>query len=211
MEIYSTEEQQAEAIKRFFRENGTALVIGVVLGLGGLYGWKAYNQNQVESAEAASDAYEKLVKADAQNKTNALAGADEFIKNNKDSSYAVLAAFVAAKEAVEKADFNLAKEKLTWITQNNKNPELNAIANSRIARIELELKNYDAALKVLSVTMPEAFKASVAELKGDVYRAQGDLGQARSAYQAAADAGGLTNNATLQMKLDDLAVDTPAL
>ena len=82
MEIYSTEEQQAEAIKRFFRENGTALVIGVVLGLGGLYGWKAYNQNQVESAEAASDAYEKLVKADAQNKTNVLAGADEFIKNN---------------------------------------------------------------------------------------------------------------------------------
>ena len=47
MDIYSTEEQQAEAIKRFFRENGISLALGVIVGLGGLYGWKAYNQNQI--------------------------------------------------------------------------------------------------------------------------------------------------------------------
>ena len=55
MEIYSTEEQQAEAIKRFFRENGLSLALGVIVGLGGLYGWKAYNQNQITTAEQASD------------------------------------------------------------------------------------------------------------------------------------------------------------
>ena len=205
MEIYSTEEQQAEAIKSFFRDNGPALVIGVVLGLGGLYGWKAYNQNQVTTAEATSDAYTQLVQADAEQKTNVLAGADEFIKNHQDSSYAVLAAFVAAKEAVEKSDFTAAKNQLSWIITNSKNDELTAIATTRIARIELELKEYDAALKTLAATMPEAFKAAVAELKGDVYLAQGDKDQARAAYQSAADAGGLTNNTTLQMKLDDLA------
>ena len=205
MEIYSTEEQQAEAIKSFFRDNGPALVIGVVLGLGGLYGWKAYNQNQVTTAEATSDAYTQLVQADAEQKTNVLAGADEFIKNHQDSSYAVLAAFVAAKEAVEKSDFTAAKNQLSWIITNSKNAELTAIATTRIARIELELKEYDAALKTLTTTMPEAFKAAVAELKGDVYLAQGDKDQARAAYQSAADAGGLTNNTTLQMKLDDLA------
>ena len=205
MEIYSTEEQQAEAIKSFFRDNGPALVIGVVLGLGGLYGWKAYNQNQVTTAEATSDAYTQLVQADAEQKTNVLAGADEFIKNHQDSSYAVLAAFVAAKEAVEKSDFTVAKNQLSWIITNSKNAELTAIATTRIARIELELKEYDAALKTLTATMPEAFKAAVAELKGDVYLAQGDKDQARAAYQSAADAGGLTNNTTLQMKLDDLA------
>ncbi|MBE0363095.1 hypothetical protein PULV_a0725 [Pseudoalteromonas ulvae UL12] len=205
MEIYSTEEQQAEAIKSFFRDNGTALVLGVVLGLGGLYGWKAYNQNQVTTAEAASDAYTQLVQADAEQNTNVLAGADEFIKNHQDSSYAVLAAFVAAKEAVEKSDFATAKSQLSWITTNSKNAELTAIATTRIARIELELKEYDTALKTLATAMPEAFNAAVAELKGDVYLAQGDKEQARVAYQSAADAGGLTNNATLQMKLDDLA------
>ncbi len=64
MEIYSTEEQQAEAIKRFFRENGTTIVVGAVLGLGGLYGWKAYNQSQIDSAEAASEAFTQVVESD---------------------------------------------------------------------------------------------------------------------------------------------------
>ncbi len=40
MEIYSTEEQQAEAIKRFFRENGVSLALGIVLGLGDLMAGK---------------------------------------------------------------------------------------------------------------------------------------------------------------------------
>ncbi|MDC9523584.1 tetratricopeptide repeat protein, partial [Pseudoalteromonas sp. Angola-31] len=34
--------------------------------------------------------------------------------------------------------------------------------------------------------------------------------QARVAYQAAVDAGGLTSNPLLQIKLDDLAVTSPA-
>ncbi len=96
MEIYSTEEQQAEAIKRFFRENGLSLALGVIVGLGGLYGWKAYNQNQITTAEQASDAYTKLVESDS-----VLASADAFITENKDTQYATLAAFVAAKEAVD--------------------------------------------------------------------------------------------------------------
>ena len=38
MEQYETEEQQVEAIKRFWKENGLSLVIGALLGLGGLLG-----------------------------------------------------------------------------------------------------------------------------------------------------------------------------
>ena len=55
-------------------------------------------------------------------------------------------------------------------------------------------------------TLPESFKATVAELKGDVYVAKNESEQARSAYQAAVDAGGLENNSLLQIKLDNLAV-----
>ena len=53
-------------------------------------------------------------------------------------------------------------------------------------------------------------KPYAAELKGDIYIAQGNKDQARTAYQAAADAGGLTTNPLLQIKLDDLAVTSPA-
>ncbi|ATC97896.1 YfgM family protein [Pseudoalteromonas spongiae] len=206
MEVYSTEEQQAEAIKRFFRENGTSLIAGVVLGLGGLYGWKAYNQSQIDSAEAASDAYTQLISTAGQENSDVLAKSDAFLTEYKDSSYAVLAAFVSAREAVDAKDYSAAKEKLEWIVTNAPKAELKAIATTRIARIELAEGNFDAALAKLNTTLPEAFKAQVEELKGDIYLAKDDKDNARLAYQAALDAAGETQNQLLQVKLDNLAV-----
>ncbi|CAI89183.1 MULTISPECIES: tetratricopeptide repeat protein [Pseudoalteromonas] len=205
MDIYSTEEQQAEAIKRFFRENGLSLALGVIVGLGGLYGWKAYNQNQITTAEQASDAYTTLVSGES-----VLSSADTFISENKDTNYATLAAFVAAKDAVEANDLDAASEKLSWIVSNVKNDELKAIAITRLARVQIAQQQYDEALTSLNASLPDAFSANVAELKGDIYTKQGDKKQARAAYQAAVDAGGLTSNPLLQIKLDDLAVTSPA-
>ena len=205
MEIYSTEEQQAEAIKRFFRENGLALGIGIVAGLGGLYGWKAYNQSQITNAENASDSFNQLVESGA-----VLENADNFIKNNSESSYSTLAAFVAAKEAVEKGDLDTASEKLNWIITNEQSKELKATATMRLARVHLAQKQFEQALTTLNAQLPASFTAAVAELKGDVYAAQGDKAEARSQYQAAADNGGLDNNPLLQIKLDDLAQTSPA-
>ena len=205
MDIYSTEEQQAEAIKRFFRENGISLALGVIVGLGGLYGWKAYNQHQLTTAESASDAYTQLVEGG-----EVLGAADQFIADNKDTNYSVLAAFVAAKEAVEQDKLDAASEKLNWIISNVTNSDLKATATTRLARVQIAQQQYDQALTTLNTTLSPAFAAAVAELQGDVYTAQGKQEQARTAYQSAADAGGLENNPLLQIKLDDLAVTSPA-
>ncbi|MGE6448718.1 YfgM family protein [Pseudoalteromonas tetraodonis] len=205
MEIYSTEEQQAEAIKRFFRENGVSLALVITVGLGGLYGWKAYDQNQITTAEKASDSFTKLVEGD-----DVLSSADAFISENKDTQYATLAAFVAAKEAVDAQKLDVANEKLSWIVSNVDNAQLKAIATTRLARVQIAQQQYDDALTTLNSPLPEAFNANVAELKGDIYTQQGNKEQARVAYQAAVDAGGLTSNPLLQIKLDDLAVTSPA-
>ncbi|PAR85254.1 YfgM family protein, partial [Vibrio cholerae] len=42
MELYDTEEQQVEAIKDWWKENGKAVIFGAVIGLGGLFGWRYY-------------------------------------------------------------------------------------------------------------------------------------------------------------------------
>ncbi|KAF7768798.1 hypothetical protein PCIT_a3299 [Pseudoalteromonas citrea] len=205
MEIYSTEEQQAEAIKQFFRDNGVSLALGIVLGLGGLYGWKAYNQSQITSAEAASNAYSDIVEGE-----EVLASAESFIANNGDSNYAVLAAFVAAKEAVDKQQYSVATEKLRFAADTVKNPELKATALTRLARIQLTEKKLDEALATLNTTMPASFNAQVSEIKGDVYLEKGDKQSARTHYQAAVSASEDANNTLLQNKLDDLATAQPA-
>ncbi|WP_105167511.1 YfgM family protein [Pseudoalteromonas sp. T1lg23B] len=205
MEIYSTEEQQAEAIKRFFRENGVSLTLGIVIGLGGLYGWKAYNQNQIDTAEATSNAYNKFVESD-----DVLAASESFVKENADSSYAVLAAFVAAKEAADKGQLDVAAQKLQWAADNVASPELKATALTRLARVQLAQQKFDAAMATLDQPMPSSFKAQIAEIKGDAFLAQGDKEQAKSQYQVALDASSDNANTLLKIKLDDLAAAQPA-
>ncbi|WP_462157324.1 YfgM family protein [Pseudoalteromonas sp. GB56] len=210
MEIYSTEEQQEEAIKGFFKEHGVSIALGILIGLGGLYGWKAYNQHQITTAEQASDAFNKVVESSADENADVLAQSEAFIASHEGSSYAVLAAFVAAKEAVDADKLDVAATKLAWAQTNASTNELKAIATTRLARVQLAQQNFDAAMATLNAQLPASYEAAVAELKGDIYLAKGDKDQARTAYQSAADKGGLESNPLLQVKLDDLAAQTPA-
>ncbi|WP_234879047.1 YfgM family protein, partial [Salmonella enterica] len=45
MEIYENEHDQVDAIKRFFAENGKALAVGVILGVGALVGWRYWSSD----------------------------------------------------------------------------------------------------------------------------------------------------------------------
>ncbi len=91
MEVYTTEEQQVEAIKNWWKENGKAVILGAVVGLGGLYGWRYYQGHLDTSAENASDAYNVVATALASDGAEAAGKAEAFIKDNADTSYAAMA------------------------------------------------------------------------------------------------------------------------
>jgi predicted negative regulator of RcsB-dependent stress response len=74
VEIYENEHDQVDAIKRFFAENGKALVVGVILGVGALVGWRYWNNHQADSARGASLAYENTVSAIRADQPNADGG-----------------------------------------------------------------------------------------------------------------------------------------
>ena len=44
MEIYENEHDQVDAVKRFFAENGKALAVGIILGVGALVGRRYLDQ-----------------------------------------------------------------------------------------------------------------------------------------------------------------------
>jgi len=206
VEIYSSEEQQVEAIKRFWQEYGKAILGGVVLGLAALYGFRFYQAEQRGAAEAASTGFSQLVEQrDAASASEDwLAQAQGFIAASSGDNYAVLAALLAAKDAVALQQYDKAAEQLNWVLANTKQPEVLAVTQLRLARLQREQGNLDAALATLDKAMPASFVALQAELQGDILLQSDKLAEAKAAYQRAMDAAG-QNTQLLQIKLDDLA------
>lgn len=197
-----TEEQQVEQIKAWWKENGKAVVLGAVIGLGGLAGWRYY-QAEVQSAkEQASDAYTQVINALEAGSENAVADTQAFIAGHESSQYAVLAALQLAKVQVQSGDLDAAVIQLNWAISNTKDQAILPVAQTRLARIYTEQDAFDKALAELDKVTAESWKGKVAELRGDVLLQKGDTLAAREAYVSAQQYGA---SPALQLKLDDLA------
>jgi predicted negative regulator of RcsB-dependent stress response len=210
VEIYSSEEQQVEAIKRFWHTYGKAILSGVVIGLVGLYGFRYYQADQRNNVEQASAKFSQLlIQRETATDDNWLAQAQGYIDSTKAENYAVFAALLAAKDAVEQQKFTLAAEQLTWVLEHTKEPALLALTQLRLARVQKEQANFEAALATLAKPVPDSFIALQAELKGDILLLNAQPAQAKTAYQQAIAAAG-ANQQLLQVKLDELAHITAA-
>ena len=205
MEIYQTEEQQVDAIKDYWKKNGTAIIAGLVIGFSGFIGLNLYKDNELEKELAVSDAYQVVV-AEAGSDGQAFTKAGEaFIAENSDSSYSALTALALAKEAASHKDWSQVEKYLQIAIEKAPAAGIKGIATVRLARVQTQLAQYDKALKTLAIELPVSYVAAVEEAKGDVYMKQGKQALARTAYQAAMNVEGQANNQGLSMKLSDLA------
>ncbi|AZG72598.1 tetratricopeptide repeat protein [Shewanella livingstonensis] len=203
MEIYSTEEQQVDAIKQFWKDYGTSIVVGAVVGLGGLYGWNTYSDMKVTAAEKASESFQSIVTQSA-NPAALLVQAESFTAEHDQQGYQALLELMVAKSAVEAGDLAKAEASFTKIIAAQPGSGLGMVAMIRLARIQAEQNNLGMALATLEQVTDKAFASQREELKGDFLVRQGDLDKAKSAYQAAVDNGGALASPALTMKLDNL-------
>ncbi|MEZ8989369.1 YfgM family protein [Vibrio breoganii] len=203
MELYDSEEQQVEAIKDWWKENGKAVILGAVIGLGGLFGWRYYQDSVVEGQEAASDAYGKSIQALQAQGLDVTEQVQTFINDNADREYAVLAALQLSQAQVAAAEYKEALAQLEWAKANTKDDAIVPVITLRVARVKAETGDIDGAIADLSAMQVAGWEGRVAELKGDLLLRNGDSEGALTAYseaQQAADA-----SQTIQFKLDDLA------
>ncbi|KJG26868.1 membrane protein, partial [Raoultella planticola] len=83
METYNNENDQVDALKRFFAENGKALAVGVILGIGALVGWRYWSSHQQDTARESSLAYENAISALKSDKPEAIGSAEKFAADSK--------------------------------------------------------------------------------------------------------------------------------
>ena len=63
-----SEKEQIEVMRSWWKENGTYVVLGIVIGVGGIFGLNQWRANQLETQIAASDLFEDLAEEIAENR-----------------------------------------------------------------------------------------------------------------------------------------------
>jgi predicted negative regulator of RcsB-dependent stress response len=216
-EEYLTDDEQLEAVKRFTREYAPVLIIGALLGAGGLFGFRYYQNYQNEQGLKAAAQFAQLNAAvQGNDAVKSRQAANELINDFPSSPYADQAKLVLARIDVDAAQDANAVAPLTEVMNNSKDTELRQIARLRLARVLIDQGKPDDAIKLLSEGNPGSFAGRYHEVHADALFAKNDMAGAVTEYKAAldaADAGGV-DAAMVEMKLADLGVvekqlDTP--
>jgi predicted negative regulator of RcsB-dependent stress response len=120
--------------------------------------------------------------------------------------YASMAGLMAAKAAFDTADRPAAKAQLEWVVEHARSQEMRDIARLRLAGVLLDDQDPAGALKLLDAKVPDAMTPLYADLKGDVFAAQGNKAEARAQYQLALDKSDARSpqRQIVQVKLDAL-------
>ena len=208
MAEYVTEEQQVEAIKQFWKENGSAIILGAVIGFGALFGWNYYKEQQQVKAEEASAQYASAVQSIVAGQTEhpEFEKKAEALKSEySETTYASLAALKMAQHYVEQNKLDQAAEQLRWVVDQT-NDTFEAVANIRLARVLLEQDKYQETIAIVSNIKDEAYKSTALLIKGEALLGQQQVEQAKTAFVEARDASENITNPLLAMRLSEFGL-----
>ena len=210
---YLSEEEQAEALKNWIRQNWSYVLLGIALGLALLTGWRYFQSYTTNRGEAAAELFREYVGAyDANDQAKLDALFKQLDSKYAASPYADQVRLLQAQRHVGAGEFDKAAADLRAVADHSKDDELAKIAKLRLARVLIQQQHYDDAIKLLDVDKAGAFEAQVREAKGDALLAKGDQAQARKEYQAALAAAGDAGETRrlLELKLQDLDTEPAA-
>ena len=215
MDQYRTEEEQVEALRRWWDENGRSTIAAIVVAVAVGFGWQAYKSNDQQKQENASDLYQSMLQGIAQ--TGATAEQEEAVvdiaEQLKDdysgSTYAQFAALHLASRAVGDNELAEAEAQLRWVLgKADKGSDTAEVAQLRLARVLAAAGDADQALAILAQAGEGPYQASYAVAKGDILLMQGRELEAREAYanarMLAGDAQGQVNLPSLEQKMQSL-------
>ena len=216
MDLYDQHEQ-GERVRSWLKDNGAAIVTGVVIGLGAIFGYHQWESHKARKAYSAAELYEQVRAAEppadpaapppaTPADPEAARAARGALRNDfSGSGFAVLAALQDAEDRLAAGDAAGARESLDWAHKNADEAAMKSLAGLRLARLDLAEGKGADALKRLDGVEGEGYVALREELRGDIHTALGEGDKARAAYEAARDAGP-ADPTRIEMKLSEFAV-----
>lgn len=208
MATYDLDEQERlEELKAWWKRWGALVLLAAAVLLATTAGWRYWQNRIVTQSLHAATVYQNLADSLAASDAKAAREAGAMLIDQYGSTpYAARAALLLAKQNVADKDLKSAQTQLEWAVANSKEPAVKDLARLRLAGVQLDQKQYDAALKSLSGSHSDAFAFRFDDLRGDVLLAQDKPDEARAAYEKAygrLEAGHPYRN-IVELKLDAL-------
>jgi len=194
MADYHADQEQMDALRRWWKQYGAPVALAVTLVVGGWFGWQQWQGMRARTAEAASLVYEEMMAGVASaplqdmdsERLDALVATAQKLKTDYGrTQYARLAGLLLARLAVARNDLDTAATELRAITQDSHDKELARIAQLRLVRVLTAQEKYDEALSLADAQVPYAMTGAFAEARGDIRFLRGETDAARADYQTA--------------------------
>jgi predicted negative regulator of RcsB-dependent stress response len=201
------EYEQGERVQQWLRQNGLSIVVGIAIGLVGIFGWGKWNDHKTAHQTDAANLYQQAQVAVAAGKSDSAdALTEQLTKDYTDTPYAMFAMSDRAERQVKAKQLDKALETLGWAESHASDVNLKALVQMRIARVLLGQGKGAEALAALDRMPPKSYDGVAQELRGDALVKLGRPDDARKAYEAAKAAMGESAPQSVQMKIDDLAL-----
>ena len=204
VELYD-EHEQSERVRRWIKEYGFSIVLGLVLAFGGIFGYRTWQDQQVTQRYLAAEYFDVIQR---ELDGGDLDFAEEQYQTMRDSvsrsAYVGLAGMLMAGAYIEDGRLEPAARIYRDILANRKLEAVQPVATVRLARILEAQGDVQAALALVEGEAPPGFQGAWADVRGDLLMSRGELEQARMAYQEALDnlAGDGRGRHLIQMKID---------
>ena len=213
MDVYQTEEQQVEAIQKFFKNNSKLILAVIVLSIVFIFGSAKFRDYRMSQKNQASDIYQAMVLSFSENDFAMVKSKadelfiDDYFRGYQTTPYPQLAALLLAKIAVTENDLEAAEQQLRKGIELAKSEDLTYhIAKVRLSRVLQATGHSTEALAELS-SHPDGYVPLYEQAKGDIFVAINDSEKAKAAYlKAVAALPSGYHSEELVLKLMDLGV-----
>jgi predicted negative regulator of RcsB-dependent stress response len=209
-----SEKEQIEEIRAWWKENGNYVIAGLVLGIGGIFGFNQWKSANLQTQLEASALYESLVNEVADDRPDPaeLIAADIYA-NYPETVYADEARLAMARLFMDQGRDEDAAAELRALVSSGGFNELQMVGRLRLAKILLYQGKAEEVLTLLEGHTDSAFAPRFDEIIGDAHFALGNFEMAQVAYlQALSEpaASQVLDTNLVQMKINDLPENLPA-
>lgn len=182
MSDYLSEEEQLARLRDWWQRNGVALLVGVVLVVAGIVGWRWYQSHVEARTVNASELYARFQEAEGEARDDL---ARQIVEQGEGTAYPAFVLLSQADAAVAGGDSAAAEPLLRQAIAAASGVELADTARLRLARVLFDLDRADAALTVLGEIRSAGLRALAAELKGDIHLFRDERELAHQSYVVA--------------------------